>query len=203
VSVPSIKGTAFQSLVEDLQRLVEAGRIRRSELAARLHGEDLRILEEKVLPGSWYPLATYRRMTELLMEIEGGGRPEYVVRRGAKAAERLFAAGLYLQLERGEEIGASKRKQGEGWTEREGNLVASLAGAIFNVSRWRFTIDPGDATLQRIEAAEAGDLPDVACHAAQGFVEYTATRLSGAPLRVTWERLGRGSVVFTLRRHRG
>jgi hypothetical protein len=202
VSVPSIKGTAFQSVVEDLRGLVAAGRIGRAELAARLPADDLRTLEEKILPGSWYPLATYRRMTELLMEVEGGGRPEYVVRRGARAAERLFAAGLYLQLERGEEIGAGKRKRGEGWTEREGNLVASLSGAIFNVSRWRFSIDPHDAMVHRIEASEAAELPDVACHAAQGFVEYTATRLSGAPVRVTWERVGRGGVLFTLRRGR-
>ena len=199
MTVPSIKGTAFQSVVEDVQGLVAAGRIRRAELEARLPGEDLRILEDQVLPGLWYPLATYRRLTEILLEIEGGGKPEYVVRRGARAAERLFAAGLYLQLERGEEIGARKRERGEGWTEREGNLVASLAGAIFNVSRWRFTVDPGEPAVHRIEASEAEDLPEVSRLAAQGFIEYTASRLAGAPVRVTSERLGRGRIAFTLR----
>jgi hypothetical protein len=199
VGVPSIKGTAFQSVVDDLQGLVAAGRIGRAELETRLRAEDLRILEDKVLPGLWYPLATYRRLTEILLEVDGGGKPEYVVRRGARAAERLFAAGLYLQLERGEEIGARKRERGEGWTEREGNLVASLAGAIFNVSRWRFTVDPDEARVHRIEAAEAEDLPEVSRLAAQGFIEYTASRLSGAPVRVTSERLGRSRIVFTLR----
>jgi hypothetical protein len=199
VGVPSIKGTAFQSVVEDLCALVAAGRIRGPELAARLAAEDLRILGEKVLPGSWYPLATYRRMTELLMEVEGGGRPEYVVRRGARAAERLFAAGLYLQLERGEEIGANKRKRGEGWSEREGNLVSSLAGAIFNTSRWRFKVDPSEPATHRIEVSEAEDLPEVSRLAAQGFIEYTATRLSGSPIRVTSERSGPSRIVFTLR----
>jgi hypothetical protein len=121
------------------------------------------------------------------------------VRRGARAAERLFAAGLYLQLERGEEMGAEKRKRGEGWTEREGNLVASLAGAIFNVSHWRFRIDADDPTLQRIEAVEAEALPEVSRLAAQGFIEYTTSRLSGAPVRVTSERIGRDRIVFTLR----
>jgi len=199
VGVPSIKGTAFQSVVEDLQGLVAAGRIQRAELEIRLSASDLRILEDKVLPGLWYPLATYRRLTEILLEIDGGGKPEYVVRRGARAAERLFAAGLYLQLERGEEIGARKRERGEGWTAHEGNLVASLAGAIFNVSRWRFTVDSGEAAVHRIEASEAEDLPEVSRLAAQGFIEYTASRLSGSPVRVTSERLGRGRIVFTLR----
>jgi hypothetical protein len=199
VAVPSIKGTAFQSVAEDLQRLVAAGRITRSWLEARLEAEDLRALDDKVLPGVWYPLASYQRMTEILIEIDGGGRPDYVVRRGARAAERLFAAGLYLQLERGEEMGAEKRKRGEGWTEREGNLVASLAGAIFNVSHWRFRIDADDPTLQRIEAVEAEALPEVSRLAAQGFIEYTTSRLSGAPVRVTSERIGRDRIVFTLR----
>lgn len=202
VAVPSIKGTAFQSVVDDLLRLISAGRIARAGLEARLEPEDLRILEDKVLPGVWYPLASYRRLTELLLELEGAGRPDYVVRRGARAAERLFAAGLYLQLERGEEIGARKRERGEGWTEREGNLVASLAGAIFNVSRWRFRIDPVDASIHRIEVEEAAELPEVCRLAAQGFVEYTTSRLATSPVRVTSERIGRDRIVFTLRLER-
>lgn len=197
MGVPSIKGTAFQSVVEDLQALVGAGRIARDELEARLPAEDLRLLEEKVLPGLWYPLASYRRLTEVLLQVEGGGRPEYVVRRGARAAERLFAAGLYLQLERGDEIGREKRARGEGWTEREGNLVSSLAGAIFNVSRWRFTVD--SEAVHRIEVSEAEELPEVSRLAAQGFIEYTASRLAGGPVRVSSQRPGRGRIVFTLR----
>jgi hypothetical protein len=201
VGVASIKGSAFQSVVDDVQALVAAGRVAPAELEARLPAQDLRILAEKVLPGLWYPLATYRRLTELLVAVEGGGRPDYVVRRGARAAERLFAAGLYLQLERGDEIGAQKRARGEGWTEREGNLVSSLAGAIFNVSRWRFTVD-GEA-VHRIEVSEAEELPEVSRLAAQGFVEYTASRLAGGPVRVSSERLGRSRIVFTLRLDRG
>jgi len=200
VGVPSIKGSAFQSVVDDLRALVAAGRIPRGELEARLLAEDLRIFDEKVLPGLWYPLASYRRLTEVLLQVEGGGRPEYVVRRGARAAERLFAAGLYLQLERGDEIGKEKRARGEGWTEREGNLVSSLAGAIFSVSRWRFTVD-SDA-VHRIEVSEAEELPEVSRLAAQGFIEYTASRLASAPVRVSSQRSGRGRIVFTLRLER-
>jgi hypothetical protein len=200
MAAPSIKGTAFQSVVEDLQRLIGAGRIPREAVEARLEAEDLRILDDKVLPGLWYPLSSYRRLSELLLEVEGRGRPEYVVRRGARAAERLFAAGLYLQLERGEEIGARKRERGEGWTEREGNLVASLSGAIFNVSRWRFLVDPDEPGVHRIEVTEAQALPEVSRLAAQGFLEYTASRLAGVPVRVTSERAAADRIVFTLRR---
>jgi hypothetical protein len=194
--VPSIVWHRVPVRVED-PGPVAAGRPRAG--SRRVSPEDLGILEDKVLPGLWYPLASYRRLTEILLEIEGGGRSEYVVRRGARAAERLFAAGLYLQLERGEEIGAQKRQRGEGWTEREGNLVASLAGAIFNVSRWCFRIDPRNAGVHLIEASDAGELPEVSRLAAQGFIEYTASRLATSPVRVTSERVGRDRIVFTLR----
>jgi len=202
MAAPSIKGTAFQSVVEDLRRLIEAGRLVPEELELRLEAEDLRILDDKVLPGLWYPLASYQRLTELLMRTEGGGRSDYVVARGARAAERLFAAGLYQQLERGEEIGAMKRANRESWGVHEGSLMASLAGAIFNVSRWRFVVDARDPAVHRIEVSEARALPEVSRWAAQGFIEYTASRLTGAPVRVTSERPAPDRIVFTLRRAR-
>src|SRR5262249_61881578 len=101
------------------------------------------------------------------------------VGRGARAAERAFAAGLYLQLERGQAMGERKRERGEGWTAIEGNLVTSLAGAIFNVSRWRFEVDPDDARLHRIEVSEAGALPEASRLAAQGFGHEPAPRPPG------------------------
>jgi len=202
MAAPSIKGTAFQSVVEDVQHLLQTGRVSRDALEARLEADDLRLLAEKVAPGLWYPLSTYRRLTEVLLEVEGRGDPAYVVQRGARAAERLFAAGLYLQLQRGDELGAEKRAKGEAWSAREGNLLASLAGAIFSVSRWRFEVDPEDPRLQRIEAVEAAELPEVSRLASQGFVEYTASRLSGTRIRVTSERTAPDRILFTLRAER-
>jgi hypothetical protein len=199
MAVPSIKGTAFQSVVEDLRRLRETGRLSEEALEARLAAEDLRLLDEKVLPGLWYALASYERLTELLMQVEGGGQIAYVVARGARAAERLFAAGLYQQLARGDEIGAEKRANNERWSEHEANLMTSLAGAIFNVSRWRFVGDPNGTGTSRIEVSEAAALPEVSRWAAQGFVEYTTSRLSGLTTRVTSERPAPDRIVFTLR----
>ncbi len=198
MAVPSIKGSAFQGVVEDLLRLLEAGALDRDTLEAALEAEDLRLIEQKVMPGLWYPLASYRRLTELLMQAEGDGRPEYVVARGARAAERLFAAGLYQQLARGDEIGAEKRAANERWSAHEANLMASLAGAIFNVSRWRFVADEA-AAESRIEVSEADALPEVSRWAAQGFIEYTASRLAGATVQVTSERPAPDAIVFTLR----
>jgi len=199
MDAPSIKGSAFHSVVEDVQRLLQEGRISREGLEVRLEAADLPILDEKVLPALWYPIETYRRLSELLMEIEGGGRMEYIVRRGARAAERLFALGIYQQLRRGEVIAEEIRSSGSMWTQQDGAIMASLAGAIFNFSTWRFVADPENRGGHRIEVTDAAVLPEVARFAAQGFIEYASTRLAKAPVRVTSQRPTPDRVVFQLR----
>lgn len=197
MAVPSIKGSAFQSVVEDVVRLVETGALPRPALEAALAAQDLRLLEEKILAGLWYPLDSYRRLTELLMRAEGGDGREYVVARGARAAERLFAAGLYQQLSRGEELGAEKRAAQESWTAHEANLMTTLAGAIFNVSRWRFATDEASGR-SRIEVSEATALPEVSRWAAEGFIAYSASRLAGVTIHVKSHRPTPDRVVFSL-----
>jgi hypothetical protein len=196
---PSIKGAAFQTVVLDLTRLIQAGKIPRNVVEARLEAEDLRLLDDKILPGLWYPLGAYRRMTELLWEFEGKRERSYLMARGARSAERLFEAGLYQQMRRGEELGAAKRERGESWSEFDGNLMTSLAGAIFNVSRWRYRRHPEDPDLNRIEVTGARELPEVARWAAQGFVEYMASRMTGRTATVTSDRPAPDRIVFTLR----
>jgi hypothetical protein len=202
MAAPSIKGTAFQTVALDLAKLIRDRRISRETVEVRLEAEDLRVLDDKVLPGLWYPLACYRRMTELLWEVEGRGAPAYLLARGARAAERLFETGLYQQMRRGEEIGAERRERNEGWTEFDGKLMTSLAGAIFNVSRWLYRRDPDDPNVNRIEVSEATELPEVSRLAAQGFIEYVASRLTGTQVRVTSERPTPDRIVFTLRSSR-
>jgi hypothetical protein len=199
MAAPSIKGTAFQAVVLDLARLIRAGRIPHEVAEARLEAEDLRQLDDKILPGLWYPLAGYARMVELLFEVEGRRDPAYLMARGARAAERLFEAGLYQQMKRGELIGAEKRARGEAWSEFDGNLMTSLAGAIFNVSRWRYRRHPEDANTSRIEVTDAAELPEVSRWAAQGFIEYMASRMTGVNVHVSSERPTPDRIVFTLR----
>ena len=193
---PAIKGTAFQAVVDDVRRLRETGRASAELLEARLEARDLQILERKFQPAQWYPMGAYRRMTELLLEVEGRGNPAYLRRRGEASARRLFEAGLYQQLNRGEEMGEEIRREGRRWTSREGNLVASLAGVIFNVSRWRFQIV--DESRSRIEAEEAEAIPEVGRHAAEGFIGYAVGRLSRLPIDVRSERPTPDRMVFTL-----
>ena len=79
---PCIKGTAIASLVEDTRKLLSDGKLSQREMEARLPAEDLALLEEPLVMSQWYGIHSYRRLTELLRDVDGEGRNEYVRERG-------------------------------------------------------------------------------------------------------------------------
>jgi hypothetical protein len=198
VDSPAIKGSAFEAVVTDLNRAIEEGRISRDEVEARLEPDDIPVLESKAVVSSWYPIETYRRIAEVLVDVEAGGRPGYLRERGARAAERLFAAGVYQQLRFGDERAQELQGRGEQWSQRDGTIMATLAGAIFNFSVWRFEVVDAARRIYLIEVTEASALPEVARLAAEGFIGYVSSRLSDAPTRITSERPDPDRILFRL-----
>jgi len=90
---PSIKATGFQSAADDLKKLVDAGRISRAEVEARLRVEDLRFLDKQLAATTWVPIDTYARLVQILIEVEANGPAEaYLHARGTRAAQRLHRA---------------------------------------------------------------------------------------------------------------
>jgi len=179
MAVPSIKGTAFQSAHDDVHALLARRAITQAALELVLEANDLRLLEEKVSPASWYPIASYDRLLRLLCEKEARGRTqEYLIARGVKAGERIAATGIYQQLD------ASTETLGT----RTGRVVVTVAGLIFNFTRWQF--ERAGATLGHfsIGVEEATDFPEVARFTTQGFIQHAATRIVGRPMRATSER---------------
>jgi hypothetical protein len=111
----------FAQVLLDVQRLAEEGRVSPEELELRLTPEDLAILAEKPNVAVWYPIETYDRMTRVLLEVEGGGRIDYVRQRGVAASARLFESGLYSQLRKAQ-AGTGGEREGQ-FTERDGRLM--------------------------------------------------------------------------------
>ena len=184
---PSIKGTAFQSVPEDLMRLLAAGRISRDALEARLEAEDLAFLDAKVNASSWYPIASYARLVELLAELEAPhDREGYWMARGARAAARLADAGIYQQLE------VSAEKLGN----RVGRFAITLSELIYNFGSWHYALEPSGDERFAVEVRDASAFPEVSRFATQGFIEWAATRIAGRPMRVESERLQPDLVVF-------
>jgi len=193
MSVPSIKGTAYNSVHDDLHRMIDDGRVTAAELEARLSREELELLESKVLATKWYAIDTYRKLLALVAEKEAKGRiEEYLVDRGWRAAERLKEAGIYRQL--GSDDGA-----GKSWGARVANLVSKISGLLYNFTRWSVD-EPGNATTFHVIVDEAKDFADECRYTAQGFVAYAATLMAGAPVKITSARPTPDRIVYTVRR---
>jgi hypothetical protein len=193
---PSIKGSALSSVVEDVLALRESGRVPADRLEMRLEPADLALLDTKIQPALWYPIESYRRLSELLLEVEGRGDPRYIADRGARAAERLWEGGLYVQLQHGEEKAAAARRVGGVLTDRDARMITTLAGAIFNFTRWSYRVEAPDAL---IEVAEATGFPAVSMHAARGFLEYVISRLRRIETAVRATRPAPDRVEFRFR----
>ena len=75
-AVPSIKGSVFATVVEDVGKSLASGSVKRDQLSRWLRPEDIALLGEKIAVASWYPIQSYTRMGLLLRDVEGGGDNE-------------------------------------------------------------------------------------------------------------------------------
>jgi hypothetical protein len=192
-----VKGTAFLLARRDVLALVESGRLARAALERRLDGADLRQLEATPLATSWYPVALYERLMRVLLELEGGGDPQYLVDRARKGMEALMRGGIYKQLERAE---AAVRETGRDWFERSGHILATLPSAFFDQGAWRLSRDAarGVFTLE----GSGVDLPPCVLRIVQGAVEYVAEQLTEGRVEVAPHAAGPGRVLFVGTEHR-
>lgn len=185
--VGGVKGSAIESVVADVNRLVDAGVISRADLEVRLEADDLGLLDQKLLPSAWYSLGSYGRLTQLLFETEGRRRIEYLVERGRRAAERIRNAGLYAQF-------TADRDR---WGDRIGAMLVTLGPAMYRDTEWKFRLlAGGGGTRFEIEVSVPENFPDVCRHATQGFIEYTAIHAAGENVRVSSERVGPTRIVI-------
>lgn len=183
---PSVKGTAFDSVLQDARTLVGSGRITPEQLETQLEAEDVAYLDEKINPMSWYSVQTYTRWIELLAEVEGNDRPEaYYNRRGSIAADRLHDSGLYPMLEtKSERLGL-----------RALRVFITIAEALYNFMKWRGEVNE-DGKGFTIFVDEALDYPNPARFVAEGFLAHGAERVIGQPVSVWSERPVDDQVVF-------
>jgi len=181
MTVPSIKGTIFQGVIDDLARLRGEGRVSDAQIETGLIPEDLVYLENEINASGWYPLESYTRFSEFLCQIEGEGKDSYYVERGHRSARRLVDGGLYQQLaflERWTE--SSKRGDSEESLianyARNLKLVVSMAASIYNSNQWVVEPDTACPGRFRIAIRNACHFSDPMRLAAEGFLnECTAT----------------------------
>jgi hypothetical protein len=183
VEKPAIKGSIFRSVVGDLQRLVEEGRITEEEIGARLGAEGLACLESEINAAAWYPIETYARIMQLLGDVEGGGEEKYFLERGRANARRLMEAGLYGQLDyltrwkesmlegdRGDESAVIARYASSL------KLIVSLASNIYNVGEWAVASDRARPRRVWITIRHASDYSEPMRLAIEGFLNECGSK---------------------------
>jgi hypothetical protein len=192
MAIPSIKGTAYNSVHDDLHRMIDEGLVTGEELEAHLSQAELELFESKVLASKWYPIETYCKLLRVVAEREGKGPvEEYLVERGWRAAERLQQAGIYRQL-------GADDAGGKSWGARVANLVSKISGLLYNFTRW--SVDEPDAKLLHVVVDDAKAFVDECRYTAQGFVAFAATMMAGGPVKVTSARPTPNQIVYTVRR---
>ena len=202
-SQPAIKGSAFSKVVEDVAKLLARQVLSRSEAARSLAPEDFELLEKGVVISSWYDIRSYVRMSELLLEVEGHGKHEYLRERGRQTAQRLLEQGLYAQLEYLQRTEASKAEAEAARFAafgRDLKLLTTLSASILNFGKWASRTDPAHERRYLIEVSGARDFPEVLCWTSDGFVNQMATHhRQGADLW-SWERPRADLIVFRMTR---
>lgn len=183
---PSIKGTAFGSVIADVKRLVDSGALGPEDVARHLSEKDRGFLDCIITPSGWFPIATYGHMLELLASENGGSDPAgYLRKRGARAAEQLFS-GTYESL--ATEPGT--------WGPRVGQTMIGISQVLYNFMSWTFR--EIDEEIFEVETCDAADLPEAARHTAEGFLHWFAEHTASRPMRVESRRPSPDRVVFRL-----
>jgi hypothetical protein len=196
--VPSIKGSVFAGVVESVNKLVDAGEVARAELPRWLESGDLALLGASLSISSWYDVRSYDRMNRLLLEVAGGGSPEYLRELGRQTARRLLDAGLYAQMEYLNRTRVAAERDPRARYEafgRDLRLLTSLSAGILNFTRWTSRPDPEHGDRYRIDVADAADMPESLCWRSDGFINGMASIHAGRDLW-TWTRPSRDRVEF-------
>lgn len=194
-SRPSIKGVVLQLAIEAVHRLKSAGLIDRDQLEARLHAEDLALLDRKVLPGVWYPIATLSRLLEITTygNVREGGL-EAVVDVGIRAAKRLFASQAYKDYV----------TTAENWSPRDaGAALVRVAPLLCNFTQWTYHADPEPSDTFRIEVLNAAEFSDLLRFIAQGCIQYLGERVNRRPVVVSSTRPTLNQIVYLGKRSSG
>jgi hypothetical protein len=201
-TLPSIKGSVFAAIVEDVQKLLAENKVQRDELLRWLEKKDLPVLEGTIHAHEWYDVRVYARLAELLRDVDGGGRNEYLQKRGERTARRLLDGGLYSQLEYlqkasfGRKVDAHERFEALG---RDLARTTTLSSSILNFGRWEAKPDPKNPKRWVMEVTKARDYPDSLAWATCGFSNGLAAAKKQEDFW-TWERVDRDTIVFRMKR---
>jgi hypothetical protein len=187
MSEGAIKGAAVEAIVDLTHELLDSGRISRDQLEVELEPSDLGLLDSKLEPTLWYPIASAERIELFVAEQLGRDIEEMMREIGGAAARRILVQpGIRTFIE-------GARKHGE----RMGHILAGLGALVVDFGNWRFE---GELFSEfQVRATEVEALPDTTRYATEGFIEVIAEELIERSTAVSSQRPSQSHVVFEVR----
>jgi hypothetical protein len=201
-SAPSIKGTIFQGVVEEVRSLIARSGSELGELSRWLKPEDLDYLDTEILIVGWYDIDAYARMVTLLRDVEGSGSNEYLRQGGRRNARILLETGLYPQLQYLHRTKLAKASDQRARFIAYGDdlrILTSITAGILNFSCWKPMPDPAREHRYIIEVSGAQDFPEVLAWRTDGFINEMASQ-HGEPELWAWTRTAPDMIVFRMLR---
>jgi hypothetical protein len=188
MSRPCVKGSVFLMSLQGVKRLVRDGRLSREEVEFELQADDLRLLDEKIVPEGWYPVASFDRFASIVIEARSDGDPSYLAEQGESATAEVLGSQAYRAF-----IDAARMGQG---ATRPGPSMLTMVRLMLNFSRWELDSESMDGRSFELRVSDAGDLPETLRYAGQGFIQSLATICLGEPSTVTSERLDQETILY-------
>jgi hypothetical protein len=173
MATTAIKGSGMASIVGDLRSLESRGGISAAVLEERLQPEDIELLRSEVDLTAWYPIASYKRMLELLFDVEGRGDVAYLQKRGRSVAQRLAESGLHPQMELVDRVDVAAQNQ---YALKYVNLIVSIFGSMFTVGDLRARQQEDGRVVLDVEGVQ--ELPQLLGDVILGMIQHTAERIS-------------------------
>lgn len=191
---PSVKGSLVLGAVVTVSRHRKAGRVSTGQLEARLGGEALELVDQKIDIARWYPVSAFVELVELDWDLFGGRDPDHVRRSGAVTADRLFDRGIYQQLDYAQR---ATRAQSYAALVRQARLIGTITDTLYNFLDVSVRIDEERVDSLEITYRNAEPFAEVLRYTTEGFMNQINHR-QGSARRWTSERTRPDVVTFRL-----
>jgi hypothetical protein len=189
---PSVKGTIVLGVVASLRKLRKSGGLSHEQLAARLSGPALALLERKIEFASWYPMAPFRELVEFEWDVVAKRNPDYARKSGEIPADHQAGTDRYQQLDFAKR---AKKVESSGALLLQARLITTVTAAFYNFLQTQVAIDPAQPGRLDIVYANAAEFPEPLRYATEGFMNRINER-QGSPRRWQSERTAPDRIVF-------
>ena len=191
---PSVKGNLLVGAVVAVRRLRDQGRVSAEQLAARLSGAALELIDQKIDFAGWYPVAAFCELLDVDWEVAGNRDPEFMRQGGAHTADRLLDRDIYQQLDYAQR---AERAHSRDALVRQARLITTITGTLYNFLEVEVRVDPERPDQLEIHYRNAAEYSEALRYTTEGFMDRI-NRLHGSSRSWTSERPRPDLVIFRL-----